>query len=1254
MITRSNFPELLSSLDFSQTNKIYYKTINSYELKVDFANEKLIYPEGLKAQRDTTKNFSAPENFVVFECVHNLLQSGYKPEHIILEQGMPGGHGDTGGFCDIIVQDNDGVEYLLIECKTADDGKSREFSKAWAKMLKNGGQLFNYFNTYRRAKWLCLYCSDFRNDKVESIYHLISMTDNNDFLKNNDKLQSFAQIQAENGAKVDYFNVWTDTYQQDFITHNLFESEIFKVGNRPYNVNDLKIVDNDTIQKKYHQFATIMRQHNVSARENAFDKLVNIFLCKVVDEKANPENLKVYWKGAASDNHYDLQDRLQQLYKIGMKDFLGEEVTYISEEEINNAFHLFKNKKDETKRTVLEYFTQLKFYSNNPFAFLDVHNEKLFFQNAVILKEIVQMLQDIKLKSEEEQHQFLGDLFEGFLDQGVKQSEGQFFTPMPIVKFLISSLPLEQVLQNKNAPKVIDYACGAGHFLTEYASQIKSLLKDSGRNLSEFYQKIYGIEKEYRLSKVAKVSAFMYGQDEMNIIYADALAQNQEQGKALQDGSFSLLVANPPYSVKGFLSTISDEDKAKFTLYENIDNEETFNSIETFFIEKAKQLLHAEGIAVIVLPSSILTNGNIYIKCREILLQHFDLVAIAEFGSGTFSKTGTNTATLFLRRKQATPNLSEHYKNRIEQWQSGNFGFDGLFEDHHLLQSYCNHCGFNLDDYKAFLSAIEEMPSAIAETELFQEYRKAFEKRKFAKSANLAKEWLNFAKEIEADKMQFFMLAQNNPQDVLVVKMPADNKEKKAFLGYEWSSAKGSEGIKYLNQTSGDEDDSLAKLKGINQIQTPLFNPQNLFDETKINCLIRQNFNQQAVEIPQTLANYVSLLPLTQMLDFSRVDFDKAIRTNVQKKIKVLSKYPIIALEEFPAEIKKGKSITAKNAIVGDYKVVAGGKNFAYMHNEFNRMENTITISASGANAGFVNFWTEKIFASDCTTVRADNYVGTKFIFTYLQSIQENIFDLARGAAQPHVYPDDIKRLPIPKVPLDIQQKIVEECQKIDDEFNRTRMQIEEYRAKIAKIFNELEIVRGGVKRFKINDLCSFNPSKSELKTLSDDLMVSFVEMSSVSNFGFIENKIDKTLGSLRKGSYTYFRENDVIIAKITPCMENGKCALAIGLSNGIGMGSSEFHVFRANENKVLPFFLFYSLNRESIRKEAERNMTGSSGHRRVPISFYEDLEISLPDLNEQQSIVNQINEIETQISELEKVLENSRQEKKAVLDKWL
>lgn len=453
MITKQNLPQFLTCLGFTQQNQIYTKSLHGNELKIDFANERIIYPKGVTAHRDTTKNFSQPENFVVFECVHNLLQSGYKPEHIILEQGMPGGHGMTGGFCDIIVQDNDGQPYLLIECKTADGDKSKEFSRAWAKMQKDGGQLFNYYNSYRQAQWLCLYTSDFVNNQAESVYHLISMKDNDEYLGSNEKLLSFKKVQEENGSKSDYFKVWSETYQQDFISHNLFESAPFNIGSRPYNVRDLKIVDNNTIQKKYHQFATIMRQHNVSARENAFDKLVNLFLCKVVDEKANPENLKVYWKGAASDNHYDLQDRLQQLYQTGMKEFLGEDVTYISAETLDNAFHLFKNQKDETKRTVMEYFTQLKFYSNNPFAFLDVHNEKLFFQNAVILKEIVQMLQDIKLKNEEGQHQFLGDLFEGFLDQGVKQSEGQFFTPMPIVKFLISSLPLTELLQNSELPK---------------------------------------------------------------------------------------------------------------------------------------------------------------------------------------------------------------------------------------------------------------------------------------------------------------------------------------------------------------------------------------------------------------------------------------------------------------------------------------------------------------------------------------------------------------------------------------------------------------------------------------------------------------------------------------------------------------------------------------------------------------------------------------------------------------------------------
>lgn len=86
MINTQNLPQLLRKLDFVQHNQVWIKKINGYELGIDTKNGEIAYPKGLKAHRDTTKNFSQPENFVVFECVHNLLSSGYRPEHIELEK----------------------------------------------------------------------------------------------------------------------------------------------------------------------------------------------------------------------------------------------------------------------------------------------------------------------------------------------------------------------------------------------------------------------------------------------------------------------------------------------------------------------------------------------------------------------------------------------------------------------------------------------------------------------------------------------------------------------------------------------------------------------------------------------------------------------------------------------------------------------------------------------------------------------------------------------------------------------------------------------------------------------------------------------------------------------------------------------------------------------------------------------------------------------------------------------------------------
>ena len=111
------------------------------------------------------------------------------------------------------------------------------------------------------------------------------------------------------------------------------------------------------------------------------------------------------------------------------------------------------------------------------------------------------------------------------------------------------------------------------------------------------------------------------------------------------------------------------------------------------------------------------------------------------------------------------------------------------------------------------------------------------------------------------------------------------------------------------------------------------------------------------------------------------------------------------------AEVKKGELITAKDAKEGSIKVIAAGIDFSYLHSTPNRLKNTITISGSGANAGYINFWREPIFASDCITVRGKTDTETLILLQYLNYIQPHILNQATGSAQPHVYPSDIKVL---------------------------------------------------------------------------------------------------------------------------------------------------------------------------------------------------------------------------------------------------
>ena len=151
----------------------------------------------------------------------------------------------------------------------------------------------------------------------------------------------------------------------------------------------------------------------------------------------------------------------------------------------------------------------------------------------------------------------------------------------------------------------------------------------------------------------------------------------------------------------------------------------------------------------------------------------------------------------------------------------------------------------------------------------------------------------------------------------------------------------------------------------------------------------------------------------------------------------------------------------------------------------------------------------------------------------------------------------------------------------------------------------------------RLGDVCTINPRS---KTFQDDFMVSFVPMQNVSEEGAVDASIIKYYSEVKKG-FTYFQENDVLFAKITPCMENGKGGIARNLENGVAFGSTEFHVLRPDPNFMISSWLYYLTSWPEFRKECEKNMTGSAGQKRVPKAFLENYEIQLPGLDEQRKI---------------------------------
>ena len=1089
MITKNNFKNVLQTLGFKAEGNIFQKFIGEVDLKVDFDQEKMIYPEdkGLKVNERQTCNFSQDENFVVFECVHQLLEKGYKPEHLELEPRWRVGHGASGGRADILVKDQEDKALLIIECKTPGD----EFERAWRKTQQDGDQLFSYAQQIQQTQYLCLYASSFIDNKIRFDHKIIAHCDKENILEQDTTLLSFTKA---NDVE-ERFAVWRDTYGLESTEVGIFEHNIqaYQIGKNNYTLaDDTKTIDATDKEGKYHDFRTILRKYNIARRENAFEVLVNLFLCKLVDEEDNEADLKFYWKGMTYDTYFDFVDRLQNLYQKGMHKFLNEEISYISNEQIDNAFWTVKNKRNATKQQIQAYFRELKFFTNSAFSFLDTHNEELFKRNTKVLSEIVQMWQGLRLKTDD-QNQFLGEMFELFLDDGIKQSEGQFFTPLPICKFIVASLPLTQKIATTPEPiKAIDYACGSGHFLNEYAHQIKPLAEEQKRDLSNYYSQITGIEKEDRLAKVAKVAAYMHGQEQIKILDADALASHPEIPRT----SFDVLMANPPFAVEGFLETLSEPDKKQYQLIQATGESSDTNTIQCFFLERIHHLMAPGGLVGVIVPSSILSNADaVHTGTREILLQFFDLVSIAELGKGAFGKTNTSTVVLFLRRKTRKPEASEHYADRVEDFFEGDRE-SAEYQDDYLIKAYCEHIAVPYEEYiKLFAPTSIAQIAELLQYDIFNDYKQVFSqsaeiknlkksnvfKRKTAteQSAELEQRFIAYLHDIEKDKLHYFILAHEQGGKVLIVNAPNDKKGLNQFLGYKWRDAKGSEGIQY----EGGET--------VNDIITTLFDPKDLDNSTKINTAIKRNF---IGETTNPLPEYCNYARLTDMLDFSRKDFNKAISLNpklqIEEKVQAVvnSGYQMKTIDKV-LTLEYGISLPEKKRISGDFPVY-GSNGVVGSHNEFLVNAPCIIVGRKGS-AGEVN-WSDK----NCTPIDTTFYVklldetATDLKFTYHMLKSLNLPSLKAGSGPGGINRNNVYSLQIPAPPLEVQKKIVNECETVNQETEQAHQTITTTKQQIEEKVQS--VIDAGYEMKKIDRILTleYGISLSEKKRISGDFPV--------------------------------------------------------------------------------------------------------------------------------------------------------------------
>jgi len=1110
-----------------------------------------------------------------------------------------------------------------------------------------------------------LYASELNTGNIVYKNEIVKIEDDYRTGDVKDFYDKWNKLTKDNGV----FDAWVNPYQ--FVSKAL----------TPKLLIPIKQEDSNFI---FIRFLEILRNNVVSDEGNAFNKIFTLFLCKVYDEKSTKDNeeLKFQWF-EGKDDDVSFQLRLTDLYKNGMLEFLEKEVSDFTEDAFEDKF---KHLKPEDKKELLFEIHKLRLEKNNEFAIKEVFDHQSFKENAKVVKQVVELLQGFRIRYNKRQ-QYLSDFFELLLTTGLKQKVGQYFTPVPIAQFIIKSLPIDKIVneklekgeRNNLLPFIIDYAAGSGHFLTESMHEIQRHLdnKDPDDYISDTAKKIktwqddhfdwatryvYGIEKDYRLVKVGKVGCYLHGDGLANVILSDGLANfnNTKEYKGLlkktdvdfpkENKQFDVVLSNPPYAVPAFrLNAREYYTENDFELYNFLTDQS--GQIETLFIERTKQLLKDGGLAGIVLPRSVLDTEGIYIKAREVILQYFDVVAIAELGSNTFMATQTSTVTLFLRRKNNYH--SKNLKVGVETFFT-NYKDVTLNGIENPVYRYVNHVWETLS-FTDYVTVLQKRPNESVEKHpIYIEYRKKIK-------AKTEQEFWQVLLEKESEKLYYFITVL--PQKVVIVKS-GNKMAGKRFLGYEFSNRKGSQGIHPMQSGKNIED------------CTALFDPEVFDNPQKASTYIYKAFNDDFdFPISENLKKNVSRGSLADLLIFDRAEFEKNISLSIKKKVKIESKWKIVKVSEILASLESGNR---PKGGVGEYQVGVpslGGEhinlngtvsisNMKFVPEEYFKNSNQgiiedldILICKDGALTGKIalfrkgDFPYEKGMVNEHVFIlRTKESVTQKYLFNLLYSNkgQEILKINVTGAAQGGLNRENLLNILVPFPPKDTQEEIVAEIESVEKAHSVLQEQQIELRNEISNKFKKFNFDTynlGNIAFFK-NGLNYSRGSNGEI-----------IDIVGVKDF---QNLFTPDLNSLEKiqidgdlSEEYHLQPKDVLVVRSNGSANLVGRFLFIEKLNTKTSYSGFTIRIRPDSERVDAKYLCYYLKTDIVRDELTGNSKGSN-IKSLNQTLLSSVKIPLPPLSEQQKVVAEIEIIEKKIAKLEEEIAAIPQQKELVLKKYL